>query len=164
MNQVPYWDEPLPPAMLADYDAPLSEQQVASLWALFAGIDAHWQLGFAIDMVRSRWLDMIEARRSETPDYTAEYINAATAFDALVTAVGKDQAVGKIYGETIVQKPEQALTRLGHAKFFVGNDFIRCFIACGGFRAFVPKGRNYTGFMGGSRFREWPPVRTSGQP
>jgi len=146
--------------MVTDFVDPLSEEQVATLWALFTGIDTHWQLGFAVDLLRSRWLDMLEARRSEAPDYTAEYVNAAAVFDALVTALGKDAGIAKFYGQTNVQKTEDALTRLGHAKFFVGNDFIRCFIACGGFRGFVPKARNYTGFMGGSRFREWPPVRT----
>lgn len=164
MNQTPFWDEPLPPTMATNFDEPLSETQVATLWALFTGIDAHWQLDLAVDLLRSRWLDMLEARRAEPPDYTAEYINAAAVFDALVAALGKDAAIAKFYGETKVQNIEEALTRLGHAKFFVGNDFIRCFIACGGFRGFVPKGRNYTGFMGGSRFREWSPVRTGPRP
>ncbi len=164
MTQTPLWDEPLPPALLTEFDKPLSEEQIARLWALFAGIDTHWQLKFAVDLLRSRWLDMLEARRAEPPDYTAEYINAATVFEALETALGMDAAIRKFYGQTNVQKNDEALTRLGHAKFFVGNDFIRCFIACGGFRGFVPKGRNYTGFMGGSRFREWPPVRTEAGP
>lgn len=164
MNQTPSWDDPLLPPMLTDFTDPLSEAQVATLWALFIGIDTHWQLGFAVDLLRSRWLDMLEARRAEAPDYTAEYINAAAVFDALVTALGKDAAIAKFYGQTKVEKAEEARTRLGHAKFFVGNDFIRCFLACGGFRGFVPKGRNYAGFMGGSRFREWPPVRTGSRP
>lgn len=164
MTETPPWDEPLAPTLLTEFDVPLSEAQVASLWALFVGIDTHWQLGFATDLVRSRWLDMLEARRAEAPDYTAEYINAAAVFDAMAAALGEDAAIAKFYDQTIVEKIDQALTRLTHAKFFVGNDFIRCFIACGGFRGFVPKARNYTGFMGGSRFREWAPVRTVARP
>ena len=164
MNQVASWDEPLPPVLITDFVEPLTEAQVATLWALFVGIDTHWHLDFAVDLLRSRWLDMLEARRVEAPDYTAEYSNAAAVFGALVAALGADAAIAKFYGETKIQKIEEAVTRLGHAKFFVGHDFIRCFMACGGFRGFVPKGRNYSGFMGGSRFREWPPVRTGVQP
>ena len=70
------------------------------------------------------------------------------------------EAINTLYGKTIVTKAADARTRLGHAKFHVANDFIRCFVATGGFRGFVKNARNYTGFMGGSRFREWAPVRT----
>lgn len=163
MTETPFWDEPLPSVQLENFDGPLSEEQVATLWDLFVGIDAHWQLDLRVDLLRSRWLDMLEARRADPPDYTPEYINAAMVFGALMKTLGKDAAIAKFYGQTNVQKSDDALTRLGHAKFFVGNDFIRCFVACGGFRGFVPKGRNYSGFMGGSRFREWPPVRTGAQ-
>lgn len=164
MNQTPYWDEPLPSQMLTEFVEPLSEGQVAILWDLFTGIDVHWKLQYPVDLLRSRWLDMIEACRAESPDHTAEYINAALVFDALVTGLGRAGAIDKFFGQTNVQKIDQAVTRLGHAKFFVGNGFIRCFVACGGFRGFVPKGRNYSGFMGGSRFREWAPVRTGPRP
>ena len=78
----------------------------------------------------------------------------------MVGALGEDAAIDLLFGKTVVTKPEDAKTRLGHAKFYVANDFIRCFVATGGFRGFVAKARNYTGFMGGSRFREWAPVRT----
>lgn len=77
MDQVPYWDEPLPPAMLTEFTDPLSEKQIDTLWSMFVGIDTHWRLGFPVNLLRSRWLDMIEARRAEDPDYTAEYANAA---------------------------------------------------------------------------------------
>jgi hypothetical protein len=160
MDQVPYWDGPLLPAMLTEFTDPLSEKQIDTLWLMFVGIDTHWRLGFPVNLLRSRWLDMIEARRAEDPDYTAEYANAAAVFEAMGGALGGEATIDKFYHQTKILKVEDAVTRLGHAKFFVGNDFIRCFIACGGFRGFVPKARNYTGFMGGSRFREWPPVRT----
>jgi hypothetical protein len=127
---------------------------------MFRAIDAHWRLRIEVDLLRSRWLDMIEARSSGTPDYRAEYINAANVYEALVTKLGEDAAIVRLYGMTAVTAVTQATTRLGHAKFYVANDFIRCFVATGGYRGFVPKARNYTGFMGGSRYREWAPVRT----
>jgi hypothetical protein len=164
MDHTPFWDEPLPPAMLTEFTDPLSGKQIDTLWSMFVAIDTHWRLGFPVNLLRSRWLDMIEARRGEDPDYTAEYDNAVRVFEAMGDVLGREAAIEKFYLQTKIVKVEEALTRLGHAKFFVGNDFIRCFIACGGFRGFVSKARNYTGFMGGSRFREWPPVRTRPRP
>ncbi|MBU1189113.1 MAG: hypothetical protein KKC01_08790 [Gammaproteobacteria bacterium] len=159
MTDTPYWDEKVPTSLLGPADTPPNEKQVELLWQMFVGITEHWQLDFAIDLLRSRWLDMLQARRSGDPDYTEEYINAAKVFEALLDALGSSGAIETIYGKTIVTKESEATTRLRHAKYFVANDFIRCFTACGGFRALVP-GRNYTGFLGGSRFREWAPVRT----
>lgn len=155
------WDEPLDPQMIVPSRSnALNEQQMATLWAMFVAILAHWELDFPIDLLRSRWIDMVEAQSVGTPDYRGEYANAASVYDAMVKSLGEAEAVKLLYGTTVVTKLEDATTRLGHAKFFVANDFIRCFVATGGFRGFVPKARNYTGFMGGSRFREWAPVRT----
>jgi hypothetical protein len=103
---------------------------------------------------------MLEARSAGVPDYCGEYVNAANVYTELSNKLTEPRAIEKVYQETSVINAEQATTRLGHAKFYVVNDFIRCYISTGGFRGFVPKSRNYTGFMGGSRFREWPPVRT----
>jgi hypothetical protein len=154
------WDEPLSTDILLSPLGPLSEAQLDTLWSMFRAIGAHWRLDVEVDLFRSRWLDMIEARSFGTPDYRAEYINAATVYEALIAKLGEGPANAKLYGETAITDVAQAATRLGHAKFYVANDFIRCFVATGGFRGFVPKARNYSGFMGGSRFREWAPVRT----
>jgi hypothetical protein len=155
------WDDPtastdiLPPG-----NDPLADWHIKKLWCLFRKIVDHWDLDFEVERVHSRWLDMLEARSSGDPDYRGEYVNAAEVFDALLEELGKDEAVAMIYKDTIVTKENQATTRLKHAKFYVVNDFIRCFIANGGFQGFVPKARNYTGYMGGSRFQEKDPVRT----
>jgi hypothetical protein len=166
------WDDPLQPAILSSPPDPLSAYQVTTLWRIFIGIESYWNLGedtddvarnrpWDIELARSRWLDMLEARSSGTPDYRGEYVNAVDVFEELVRELpGEDRAITKIYGETKVTRQEDATTRLAHAKFFVVNDFIKCFIIAGGFRRFVKASRNYAGYMGGSRFREWPPVRT----
>lgn len=136
---------------------------MTQLWSMFSGIAKHWDLKIEVELLRSRWLDMLEARTADDPardDYRGEYDNAARVFQALKNKHDTDFALTTIYGETKVTKPEEATSRLKHAKLYVANDFIRCFIATGGFRGFVPEARNYTGFMGGSRFREWDPVRT----
>lgn len=154
------WDEVIEPKMIAPSGDALTETQLAKLWAMFVAIPKHWNLNFPFDLLRSRWLDMIEAQSAGNPNYRGEYANAASVYDAMVSALGEAEAIEQIYGKSIVTEPEDAKTRLGHTKYFVANDFIRCFVATGGFRGFVPKARNYTGFMGGSRFREWAPVRT----
>lgn len=160
MGTPDFWDEPLPIEMLNSPDVPLTNEQLDTLWSLFRAIGIHWGLDIEVELFRSRWLDMLEARSAGTPDYRGEYINAADVYAALVRKKGEASAIAKVYQDTVVVKAEEAITRLSHAKLYVANDFIRCFIATGGFRGFVPRARNYTGFMGGSRFREWPPVRT----
>lgn len=157
---VDFWNEPLQPPMLTSPLAPLTEKQIASLWNIFRAIPVHWQIEFDVVLIRSRWLDMLEARCSGAPNFLPEYSNAAQVHDALIGKLGEAAAIARIFGATTITDSNQALTRIAHAKFYVVNDFIRCFIASGGFRAFVPKARNHAGFMGGSRFREWPPVRT----
>jgi hypothetical protein len=154
------WDDTLSIAILSPDNNSLSDSQIDALWSLFSSIVSFWDLEFEVELLRSRWLDMLKARSSGDPDYRGEYVNAAEVFSALRGQLGEDGAVAKIYQDTIVTEADQATTRLKHAKFYVVNDFIRCFVANGGFRGFVPKARNYTGFMGGSRFREWDPVRT----
>lgn len=158
-----FWDELLPISMLSSPGIPLSNEQLDTLWSMFRAIAVHWDLDIEVELLRSRWLDMLEARSTGEPDYRGEYVNAADVYTALVLKLGEPAAIAKVYQDTVVINPAQAATRLGHAKFYVANDFVRCFVVTGGFRGFVPKARNYTGFMGGSRFREWPPVRTAGR-
>lgn len=162
MTAVEFWDEPLSPEKLPYTGQPLDDDQMTQLWSMFGGIASHWDLKIEVELLRSRWLEMLKARSSGGParDYRGEYDNAARVFKALEDKHDTDFALTMIYAKTKVMKPEEANTRLTHAKLYVANDFIRCFIAAGGFRGFVPDARNYTGFMGGSRFREWDPVRT----
>jgi hypothetical protein len=150
----------LPSEILPSPGNPLSNSQINTLWSIFQAIVVHWDLAIEVELLRSRWLDMIEARSSGAPDYRGEYVNAVEVYEALVQKLGEPAAISKIYQDTSVTSAEQATTKLGHAKFYVANDFVRCFVATGGFRGFVSNARNYTGFMGGSRYREWAPVRT----
>lgn len=154
------WDEEIGTDMLETPIAALTEQQMATLWSMFTAIPKHWELEVPVDLLRSRWLDMIEALSASKPDYRAEYANAVSVYDAMLDKLGADAATKLLFTDTKITKPADAKTRLSHAKFYVANDFIRCFVATGGFRGFVKQARNYTGFMGGSRFREWAPVRT----
>ena len=160
MSEAEFWDNTIDKAMLTEPLLPLNESQMASLWDIFGAVGTHWKLDVAVNLLRSRWLDLIEAKCTSTPDYRAEYANAVVVYEAMVAQLGEEQAITLLYDKTIIAKPEEATTKLLHAKYYVGNEFIRCFVATGGFRGFVKEARNYTGFMGGSRFREWAPVRT----
>lgn len=156
-----FWDEELPVGMLAEGDQPLSMEEVDTLWSMFRAIAIYWQTdNIDSELMRSRWLDMIEARSSGQVSFRGEYRHAAEVWKAMVHKLTESGAITKLYADTIVVKEDQAKTHIAHVKFYVANDFIRCFVATGGFRGFVEKARNYTGFMGGSRYREWPPVRT----
>ena len=160
MAEPEFWDQQLPVDMLMALDQPLSGAEVDLLWSMFRSIAIHWETKIDAELMRSRWLDMLEARSSGRSDFRGEYSNAASVWKAMLDKLEEPGARTKLYGDTVVTNVDQATTRLAHVKFYVANDFIRCFVATGGFRGFVPKARNYTGFMGGSRFREWPPIRT----
>jgi hypothetical protein len=159
-----FWDEALPVDMLTAGDQPLSREEVDALWSMFRVISVHWQMEkIEPELMRSRWLDMLEARCSGKVDFRGEYRHAAEVWELMVDKLTEPIAITKLFTGTVVTKEDQAKSRIAHVKFYVANDFIRCFVAKGGFRGFVEKARNHTGFMGGSRFREWPPVRTGGR-
>lgn len=156
-----FWDEALPVGMLPEGDQPLSNEELDVLWSIFGAIATHWKAEkIDPELMRSRWLDMLEARCSGEENFRGEYRHAVEVWKAMVDKLTEPSAITKLYADTVVVMEDQAKTRIAHVKFYVANDFIRCFVAKGGFRAFVEKARNHSGFMGGSRFREWPPVRT----
>lgn len=167
------WDDPIPSGeMLPASEQPLTNDQLKTLWSVFEGIAEYWELklNFNFELVHRRWLDMIQARCSGDPDYSGEYVNAVNVCKALEKQLNRDAALVKIYKETIMTdhfeegtRIKEGSTRIQHAKHFVINDFIRCFIINGGYRGFVPGALNYTGYMGGSRYQEWDPVRTGGR-
>jgi len=155
-----FWEEELSVVMLAAGDQPLSGEEVDVLWSLFSAIATHWQVEkIDPELMRSRWLDMLGARSSGQVDFRGEYRHAAEVWKLMVDKLTEPVAITKLFADTVVTKEDQAKSRIAHVKFYVANDFIRCFVAKGGFRGFVENARNYTGFMGGSRFGEWAPVR-----
>jgi hypothetical protein len=158
------WDDPITSGeMLPASDKPLTNDQLKTLWSVFKGITEYWALDFNVELIHRRWLDMIQARCSGDPDYSGEYVNAVNVYKALDKHFHRAGALVMIYEKTIVTDDDKPSTRLEHAKRFVINDFIRCFIINGGYRGFVPNALNYTGYMGGSRYQEWDPVRTGGR-
>jgi hypothetical protein len=152
-----HYEQPIPCAMLATTASELSADEVESLWRIFVAIDQTWELEGVANVLRSQWHELLAARVASTPSYLGELKNAAAVVEELI-AEHPEGWREILFFETIITSDEHALTPLLHAKFYVVNDFVRAQIALGGFASFG--GRNYTGYMGGSRYHENPPVRT----
>jgi hypothetical protein len=154
------YEEIIGPDQLLMPDRELTEAEMAALWRVFVKIESVWKFEPMAESFHSQWLDMVKARIAHEPSYMGEYINAA----AVITEL-EQMEVGTwedlLFFKTVVEEKPKAKSKLEHAKFYVVNDFIRCFILLGGFTAFG--GKNYTGFMGGSRFADVAPVRTGGR-
>ena len=84
MTSTDPWDGPLKPEILEPPVEPLDAKQLDILWQMFRGIATHWKLDIEVELLRSRWLDMLEARGAGEIDYRGEYANAAEVFEALV--------------------------------------------------------------------------------
>lgn len=152
------YEEIIGTAQLTAPDRELTPSEIDSLWVLFEAIQDVWALNKIAPMLKTQWLDMLAAREKAQPSYRAEFINAAAVGEEIRSSMDWQDL---LFFRTIVTDGSKAKTRLEHAKFFVVNDFVRCFILSGGFESFG--GKNYTGFMGGSRFASAPPVRVGGR-
>ncbi|MEQ1711741.1 MAG: hypothetical protein ABL908_10100 [Hyphomicrobium sp.] len=144
-------------SILTQHDRSLTDAEKATLLRLFGRIAQHWKFKISPTQIEPFARDLIEARSVSIPSYRPEYLNAAMLYQAMEAeaALDKDKV---IFTDTIVEDGSAATTRLQHMKWYVVNEFITCFVALGGFKDFG--GRNYKGFMGGSRFGDTPPVRT----
>jgi hypothetical protein len=68
----------LPVYMFAVGDQPPGREEVDVAWSMLRAITNHWQMEKTNPvLVRSRWLNMLEARRSRQVDFRGEYRNAA---------------------------------------------------------------------------------------
>jgi hypothetical protein len=150
------YEEEIGAAQIPPLGRDLTDGEVAALWLLFEGIDSAWSLGGIAPTLKTQWVDMLHARASSGAELSGEYVNAAAVIAELKESAALDWK-DLVFFKTLIAKPEEAKTRLQHAKYHVVNDFIRCFILLGGFKFFG--GRNYRGYMGGSRFGDTPPVR-----
>lgn len=144
-------------SILTSPDRSLTDAENATLLRLFGQIAQHWLFTIAPAQIEPFVRDLIEARSVSVPSYRPEFLNAVMVCQAMEAEVTLD--IRKvIFADTIVEEASAATTRLEHLKWYVVNEFIACFVALGGFKEFG--GRNYKGFMGGSRYGDTHPVRT----
>jgi hypothetical protein len=129
------------------------------LWQLFQAIGRAWgdlhPAAQDASTLKSSWLEFIAAKTDTDPSYTAEYASAAMVVRELQDVYPDgDQAFEKLFFDNGIP-PGPPTSRLAHAKKYVVDEFIRVNVVASGFRSFGPaggRGRNYKGYIGGSRY------------
>jgi hypothetical protein len=152
-----YMDEVVGSALLPAPNRALKTEEQKILWDLFRHVEAIWfpDLPDSALTLKGQWLDYLHAMVEEAPSYLGEYENAVGVYNEIASTV-PDQLDVLIFQRSVKGLVDGS-TRLDHVKINVINPFIRIFVALVGFKAFL--GRNYTGYMGGSRFGDRAPVR-----
>ena len=107
-----------------------------------------------VEDMASRWREFIQVKVCQNPSYIDQYHNACEVLDELEDIHGDE-----MYEFLFIKGQFHRLTEKPTADFkrFAVDEFIRVYVNSGGFRSFG--GRNYTGFVSGSRFRSQRPYR-----
>ena len=84
--------------------------------------------------------------------------------DIIIRKKWKEEAFHKLFFESNIDPSAPPVTRLAHCKVYVVNEFIRMQMVGGAFKSWGAKnggqrGKNYSGFVGGSRYNESSKVR-----
>ena len=141
-------------------DRRLSRLERDFLWAIFVEIGRCWaNLPEDSVRVKSSWLEFIQAKTEREPSYIGEYANAVSVVQELIQSYGHEEAFRLLLLENGIPAGAPT-TRLAHAKRYVVDEFIRVQIVASGFKGFAaPRGYNYNGYVGGSRYNLLPRVR-----
>ncbi len=148
---------PLDPRLLPREGQNLTQHERDELWRLFVEIGRCWNNVIHDSAnLKSSWLEFVEAKTAQDPNYTAEYSNAVSVVQELIEIYGESNAYTLLFLRNGI--PEgPPMTRLAHAKRYVVDEFIRVNIIASGHKSFG--GRNYKGYLGGSRYNRLPRVR-----
>jgi len=149
--------EPLPPGLLPGDGQSLSTEYQEVLWRLFVEIGKCWHnVLWESSNLKSSWLEMVQAKTTVAPSYVQEYINAVYVVRELMDMLG-DDAFDQLFLHNGIP-PGPPTTRLAHAKKYVIDEFITMQVMASGFKHYG--GKNYHGYIKGSRYNLVPPVRT----
>lgn len=144
---------PLDPRLLPQEQQELTQHERDRLWQLFQRIGLFWNDLFYQNTdssnLKSSWLEFIEAKTRSEPTYIGEYSNAVEVVEELIEVYGADPAYTLLFLKSGIP-PGPPTTRLAHAKKYVVDEFIRVNIVASGFKSFG--GKNYKGYIGGSRY------------
>lgn len=126
------------------------------LWKLFREIHEAWgsEACRSEDMA-SQWQEFIQLKVSESTSYLEHYRLACELLSELRQTHG-DRLYQYIFFDGELHRHPDA--RLVAFKRYVVDEFIRVYVSLGGFRSFG--GKNYTGFVSGSRYRSQRPYRS----
>jgi hypothetical protein len=168
-----YCAEKISPGLLPKEGQELSITQRDVLWRIFQAIGRVWKDLHPTQQdsstLKSTWLEFIDAKTNHDPSYVAEYANAVMVIQELlekheVKDISKDESELKVFELFFLNNgiPKNTdgsapppTTRLAHAKQYVVDEFIRVNVVASGFKSFgAPdnNGRNYKGYLGGSRY------------
>ncbi len=139
------------------------------LWRIFQNIGLFWNNlhHSATDSanLKSSWLEFVVAKTESEPSYVAEYSNAVSVVDELIEIYGEETAFKLLFIKNGIPD-DPPVSRIAHAKKFVVDEFIHVNVVASGFKHFgdVNKetykgGKNYKGYLGGSRYKNKPRVR-----
>ena len=153
-----YCQSALQPGLLPREGPELTPYERNALWKIFQAIGRVWENlhPTALDSsnLKSSWLDFVEAKTDAEPSYVAEYSNAVLVVDELIDLHGDDEAYRLFFLHNGIPDGPP-VTRLAHAKKYVVDEFIRVNVVASGFKSFgAPdnNGKNYKGYLGGSRY------------
>lgn len=134
---------------------PLTADEIALLWSLVDRIEQTWFLDPRADAIKPQWLEYLKTTVETAPSLLGEYVNAIAVYQELLASA--PEQVSPLLLMRAAPALSESSSRLDHAKRSVVDRFIRCYVMLGGFLEFG--GRNYNGYMGGSRFADSAPVR-----
>jgi hypothetical protein len=134
----------------------LSAHEMGGLWTLFLAIHDSWgSEACRPDDMASQWREFVQLKVNGSPTYLEHYRSASALLDELRQTHG-DRLYRFIFFDGELHRHADA--RLAVLKRYVIDEFIRVYVSLGGFRSFG--GKNYTGFVSGSRYRSQRPYRS----
>ena len=151
----PFSKQELPAHLLTSDPVALNADEVGRLWELFDHIGRTW--GARDDdplYQRSQWLEFLQVRTEHAPSYVAEYRNAIQVLDELRRVEGDEMWQKLLFAHGTSGPP---ITRLGHLRVFVVEEFIQVWLTSGGFKSYGAG--NYNSYISGSRFAVRAPYR-----
>lgn len=183
MNSALLMDAELAERLLPAEPGPIASGDLEILWQLFVAIATAWgsdgerprSNGNALSghasnghtsghssghgspdplALRSQWLEFIEVRTLTAPSYGGEYRSAVLVLEELNRIHGPAMWDQLLFGE---HRTAPITSRLGHLRRYVVEEFIKVWLAAGGFKAFGAG--NFNGYISGSRFAVKPPYR-----
>ncbi len=126
------------------------------LWNLFNGIRGAWGSDACrTEDMASQWREFIQLKVVGSPSYFEHYRSACELLSELRQTHG-DRLYQYLFFDGELHRHPDA--RLVEFKRYVVDEFIRVYVSLGGFRSFG--GKNYTGFVSGSRYRSQRPYRS----
>jgi hypothetical protein len=147
----------LAPGLLRSDRGDLRPEQIERLWEVFVAISKTWGDPATEPLSqRSQWLEFLHVRTRQDPSYLEEYRQGIQVLEEWKTVHGAG-AMTKLLTESGIKSTDPPTSPIAHVKKYVVDEFIRVWLATGGFRNYGAG--NYNGYISGSRFAVRPPYR-----